>query len=246
MGAALGGPVTGIVRLVCLSAEHEAFGSSMARRANCTSLEPHVGARDQTSSPSLPNRNLAAPCARTRPAEPRQATTSSAQAAAEQGLPFSSPPSVVAAPRRPAGSGMDTAPAPDVKSEAAVVPAKVVGADPTPGAEEAEALAAAKAPSAPVAKMDTRPLLGTRHTAFTLEEVAKHSSPDDCWLVAHGIVYDVTEYIVRHPGGTKAITRHGGMVCDEDFDFHSPLAQNKAWSRYAIGYVPSERACAVM
>ncbi|KAA0166866.1 hypothetical protein FNF31_01241 [Cafeteria roenbergensis] len=141
---------------------------------------------------------------------------------------------------------MDTVPEPGVEAEPVVVPAKVVGAEPTPGAEGAEARAEAKAASAPVAKMDTRPLLGTRHTAFSLEEVAKHSSPDDCWLVAHGIVYDVTEYISRHPGGTKAITRHGGMVCDEDFDFHSPQAQRKAWSRYSIGYVPSERTCAVM
>lgn len=36
---------------------------------------------------------------------------------------------------------------------------------------------------------------------FTLEEVAKHNKPDDCWMVIHGKVYDVTSYIYLHPGG---------------------------------------------
>jgi cytochrome b involved in lipid metabolism len=82
-------------------------------------------------------------------------------------------------------------------------------------------------------------------SVFTLEEVAAHATADDCWIVAHGIVYDVTDYIALHPGGAKAIIRHAGMVCDEDFDFHSPAAQRKVWSKYAIGRLPGTR-CAVM
>lgn len=31
--------------------------------------------------------------------------------------------------------------------------------------------------------------------AFALEDVAKHNTPEDCWMVINGKVYDVTEFI---------------------------------------------------
>lgn len=36
---------------------------------------------------------------------------------------------------------------------------------------------------------------------FTKEEVAKHNSEEDCWLIIHGNVYDVSDYVGEHPGG---------------------------------------------
>lgn len=36
---------------------------------------------------------------------------------------------------------------------------------------------------------------------FTKEEVAKHDTEDDCWMIIHNKVYDVTEYVGEHPGG---------------------------------------------
>lgn len=84
-----------------------------------------------------------------------------------------------------------------------------------------------------------------RNGVFTLEEVARHNTAEDCWIVAHGVVYDVTEYIAEHPGGSFAIVRHAGKVCDSDFDFHSPHAQRTVWSRYAIGRIEGS-SCVVM
>jgi cytochrome b involved in lipid metabolism len=121
----------------------------------------------------------------------------------------------------------------------------------TPTAPSPKATAAAAAADAPAAKahtdrhIDTKRLMGTTHTEFTLEEVAMHNTPDDCWVTAKGVVYDVTDYIDLHPGGSKAIVRHAGQVVDSDFDFHSPHAQVHVWPRYAIGHIKSS-GCAVM
>ena len=41
--------------------------------------------------------------------------------------------------------------------------------------------------------------------AMTATEVGKHSTPDDCWTIIDGNVYDMTPFIARHPGGSAAI-----------------------------------------
>lgn len=76
----------------------------------------------------------------------------------------------------------------------------------------------------------------SRSGQYTVCEVALHRTPGDCWLHAHGKVYDVTSMITEHPGGTLSIIRHAGQRCDQDFDFHGADAQ-KLWSRYCIGKV---------
>ena len=71
---------------------------------------------------------------------------------------------------------------------------------------------------------------------FTVCDVARHKTADDCWLIAHGVVYDVTHFIPQHPGGTNSIIRHGGTDSSEDFDFHSRGAQ-LMWKDYRVGKV---------
>jgi predicted heme/steroid binding protein len=44
---------------------------------------------------------------------------------------------------------------------------------------------------------------------WTWEEVAQHNTPNDCFLVVDGKVYDVTTFISRHPGG-EAIYKNAG------------------------------------
>ncbi len=64
------------------------------------------------------------------------------------------------------------------------------------------------------------------------------------WLSAHGVVYAVHDYVHVHPGGARAIVRHAGKDCTEDFDFHSPAAQ-KLWRRLQIGYVRRPGGCVI-
>ena len=47
---------------------------------------------------------------------------------------------------------------------------------------------------------------------ISMREVAKHNSADDCWLVIHGKVYDLTDFARTHPGGSKVIQECAGKV----------------------------------
>jgi cytochrome b involved in lipid metabolism len=45
---------------------------------------------------------------------------------------------------------------------------------------------------------------------FTLDECKKHASDKDCWLVVHGKVYNVTDFLEEHPGGYDIILTSAG------------------------------------
>ncbi|ORY62174.1 FMN-dependent dehydrogenase [Pseudomassariella vexata] len=58
---------------------------------------------------------------------------------------------------------------------------------------------------------------------FTAEEVAKHTSADSCWVVLYGNVYDVTDFLPSHPGGSRIIVQLAGRDATEDYDpIHPP------------------------
>lgn len=45
---------------------------------------------------------------------------------------------------------------------------------------------------------------------YTREEVAGHRKKDDCWIVLHGQVYNVTSWLKRHPGGARVLMHYAG------------------------------------
>jgi alkylation response protein AidB-like acyl-CoA dehydrogenase/predicted heme/steroid binding protein len=53
--------------------------------------------------------------------------------------------------------------------------------------------------------------------ALTREEVAKHSTPDDAWVIVDGDVYDVTKFAKLHPGGAGLLLEFAGKDATEDF-----------------------------
>lgn len=48
-------------------------------------------------------------------------------------------------------------------------------------------------------------------------EVQRHSSFDDCWVVIHGKVYDLTDFLKKHPGGAPQILQYAGKDATSAF-----------------------------
>ncbi len=46
-------------------------------------------------------------------------------------------------------------------------------------------------------------------SAPTKEQVALHNKQSDCWTIVEGVVYDITEYIPKHPGGESILEACG-------------------------------------
>ncbi|KAI5923326.1 FMN-dependent dehydrogenase-domain-containing protein [Camillea tinctor] len=58
---------------------------------------------------------------------------------------------------------------------------------------------------------------------FSAEEVSKHTTAESCWVVLYGDVYDVTEFLPEHPGGSKIIMKLAGRDATEEYDpIHPP------------------------
>ncbi|CAL1160212.1 unnamed protein product [Cladocopium goreaui] len=53
---------------------------------------------------------------------------------------------------------------------------------------------------------------------FPLSEVARHCIPEDCWVALNGKVYDLTEFMDRHPGGPTTILAWAGKDASKFFN----------------------------
>ncbi|XP_012289078.1 uncharacterized heme-binding protein C330.03c [Orussus abietinus] len=74
---------------------------------------------------------------------------------------------------------------------------------------------------------------------ISLDEVAWHDTPEDCWLVIYDYVYDCTDFLKRHPGGEDTLLEYAGR--DATLAFvgagHSKCAV-EVLKRYLIGELP--------
>ena len=75
-----------------------------------------------------------------------------------------------------------------------------------------------------------------RDQVWSLQEVAKHNSYDDCWIIIKGKVYDVTPFVRSHPGGPLIYSNAGGDNTAQFRSYH-PLYVDKLLGKYFIGDV---------
>ncbi|KAF2180217.1 L-lactate dehydrogenase [Zopfia rhizophila CBS 207.26] len=58
---------------------------------------------------------------------------------------------------------------------------------------------------------------------FDYAEIVKHNTAESCWVILYGNVYDVTDFISDHPGGSKVILQLAGTDATEEYDpIHPP------------------------
>ncbi len=75
---------------------------------------------------------------------------------------------------------------------------------------------------------------------YSLDEVGRHTTPDDCWFAIEGAVYDVTDYIPQHPTPPSVLHNWCGKEATEGMRTkgygrdHSPAAWEQL-EDYRIG-----------
>jgi len=63
---------------------------------------------------------------------------------------------------------------------------------------------------------------------FSWQDVAKHNTEQDCWMIIEGKVYNITEWLERHPGGKQILLVSAGRDCTDGFISYHPFALTKA------------------
>jgi len=95
--------------------------------------------------------------------------------------------------------------------------------------------AASSAAPAPAAKKELK--------EYTLEEVAKHKTEQDCWVVVNGQVLAVSSFLKNHPGGKQAILLYAGKDATAEFNMlHKPDVVQKYAPDTIIGTLKGSKA----
>ncbi|KAL4243141.1 cytochrome b5 family protein [Abortiporus biennis] len=64
--------------------------------------------------------------------------------------------------------------------------------------------------------------------SLSLKQVSTHNSDKSCWVIIKDSVYDVTEFLSEHPGGSKIILKYAGKDATAAYEpIHPPDALEK-------------------
>ncbi|KAF2448724.1 hypothetical protein P171DRAFT_461459 [Karstenula rhodostoma CBS 690.94] len=76
---------------------------------------------------------------------------------------------------------------------------------------------------------------------ISYDEVQKHATKDDCWVIINGLVYDMTDFLEAHPGGPSAIIQQAGKDASSKFTLlHPPDAIATLPPEYCLGAIDPE------
>lgn len=81
-------------------------------------------------------------------------------------------------------------------------------------------------------------LTGTKGKIISVshQELAKHNTPEDCWMAVRGKVYNVTRYLDFHPGGRDQLLRGAGKDATALFDeYHAWVNIDQLLAKCFVG-----------
>ena len=74
---------------------------------------------------------------------------------------------------------------------------------------------------------------------YTWEDVKSHNTPDSAWVIIDNVVYDVTRFMDRHPGGREMMLLSAGRECTDLFRMYHWFDEGKrpreVMKEYGIG-----------
>ena len=76
-----------------------------------------------------------------------------------------------------------------------------------------------------------------------VKQVKKHNTSTDCWSIVNGKVYNLTDWISKHPGGSSRITAMCGKKASKRFNAQHAGAAAPAvnLAKYQIGVVKKKK-----
>ncbi|KAK7393870.1 Osmotic growth protein [Neonectria punicea] len=112
------------------------------------------------------------------------------------------------------------------------------GSGPAVLAQQASSSATAAAPAgsedAKSAKSNEPKEFKVPDTEYSMEEVAKHNTKGDLWVVVKGVVMNLSDWLEEHPGGVQAILNFMGRDATEEFEM---LHDDEVIPKYAPAQV---------
>jgi len=73
---------------------------------------------------------------------------------------------------------------------------------------------------------------------ITAAQVAEHSTVEDCWIIIDERAYDITSFILAHPGGVGPVLNMAGKDASDVFaNYHSARVTRTMLPAYLVGEV---------
>ena len=63
------------------------------------------------------------------------------------------------------------------------------------------------------------------HRGYTRAQVAKHCTAESCWVIVDDSVYDITDFLPKHPPGPQRILPHAGKDATRHYNYHLASTQ---------------------
>ena len=72
---------------------------------------------------------------------------------------------------------------------------------------------------------------------FTWQQLAQHNREGDAYVAIHGNVYDVTQWMYQHPGGSDVLRVAAGRDVSQVFPRPTPTRSRRLIARIPVAHV---------